>query len=261
MYDNISIANVRKSILIIFLLVLFITIFLVATYFLSGRKNKTTSYQIYHEATNILLYPYVAWDDITSGKLLDFLKNEDSKGKLLQIPASAESISLISTDQEFFNTKGFAYVQLSTDDVLSNKYKNPDLLPFRFVAFFKTNLGQTSYFVMIERWLNLDGSTAFLPLIIPESLVLKDNTISSYYSTLISNNSRYFLSPILQIKSKDECKSIFPKRESYCDWYFQDPKIGNALLDIMNEWTQTGNLPSSAGMMPLVVTATRLVND
>jgi len=255
------ITNMRKSIIIIFFSVLILTTFLVAVYFLSGRKNKTTAYQIYPDATNITLYPYMAWEDITSGKLLDFLKNEDSKGKLLQLPASAEPISLTSTDQEFFNTKGISYVQLPTNDVLSNKYKNLDLLPFRFIAFFKTELGGTAYFVLVEKWLNADGSTAFLPLIIPESLALKDNTISSYYDALISNNSRYFLSPILQIKNQTECKSILLKRESYCDWYFQDPKIGNTLLGIMNEWTQTGNLPSSAGMMPLVVTATRLVND
>jgi len=114
---------------------------------------------------------------------------------------------------------------------------------------------------LVEKWLNVDGSTSFLPLIIPELLALKDNTISSYYSDLIAGTSVYFLSPIYQIKSYDQCKNILPKRESYCDWYFQDSKIGNTLLGIINEWTRTGNIPSSVGMIPMVVTAKRLVND
>lgn len=255
------VANMRKSIVIVFFLVLILTVFLVAAYFLSSGKNKTTSYQISSDAKNTTLYPNIAWSDITSGKLLDFLKGEDVKGKLIQIPASAEPIFLRSTSQDFYNTNGLAYVQLPSEDVVSNKYKNKDLQPFRFVAFFKTNLGGTSYFVLVEKWLNIDGSISFLPLIIPELLALKDGVISSYYSDLIAGTSVYFLSPIYQIKSHDQCKNILPKRESYCDWYFQDSKIGITLLSIMNEWTQTGNIPSSVGMTPMVVTAKRLVND
>jgi len=111
----------RKSIVIVFFLVLILTIFLVAAYFLSSGKNKTTSYQIYSDVKNTALYPYIARDDITSGKLLDFLKKEDAKGKLVQIPASAEPIFLGSTSPEFFNTNGFAHVQPTSEDLASNK--------------------------------------------------------------------------------------------------------------------------------------------
>lgn len=252
----------RKSIIVIFFLVLILTVLLVIVYLLSGGKYKTSSYQIYSNASSPGFYPYIAWDGITSGKLLNYLKNEDRKGKLLSISPSAEPISIPGkTNPTLFDTNGLAFIQLSTSDFVSNKYKNVAARPFRFVAFFKTELGETTYFVLVEKWLNPDGSTAFLPLIIPTPLAAGGNTITTYYSDLISDDTGYFLSPILQIKSLDMCKTALPKSLSYCDWYFQNPEVTGALLGIMNEWIESSNIPEDMGRTPVVFTTSRLTKE
>lgn len=251
----------RKSLIIVFF-VLNLTILLFIAYLLLSGKYRINSFQIYSEAGSPSLYPDIAWEDITSGKLLKFLENEDKKGKLLPISSLAEPISAPGrTNPELFNTTGLEFVDLSTNDFVANKYKNADKRPFRFVAFFKTNLGGTAYFVLVQKWLNPDGSTVFLPLIISEALAVNEDSTSAYYNDLIADDTVYFLSPILQIISLDRCKMALPDRKSYCDWYFENPKTSSDFSEIMNEWTKSGNIPAQAGMAPMAITASRLFKN
>jgi hypothetical protein len=252
----------RKSVVVLFFSVLILTIFLVVAYFLSTKKNTISSYQIFSVAKAPNNYPKIAWNDITSGKLLNYLEIQDRNGKLPLISSAAKPITMPAiTTPEFFEANGLTILQVAADDVASNKYKNSETRPFRFVGFFKKELGGTAYLVLVQKWLNQDGSTVFLPLVVPESLAIINNSISSYYDELTTDNTVYFLGPILQIKNLTQCKFALPKRETYCDWYFQDQNISNTLLNMVTEWTKFGNILKEVGKTPMVFSVSRLFKN
>jgi hypothetical protein len=205
----------RKVLLVIVFIVLTLTVFLVGAYLYSNRNNKSSSLQVYTVAQKPNSFPEIAWEDIVSGKLLSYLENQDAKGKLPTISPEAKPIETPSvSNQEYYQKNGIVSLQMTSNDVISNKYKDTKARPFRFVAFFKTNLNGIGYFVLVQKWLNPDCSIAFLPLIVPESLSATGNALSAYYQDLISDNTVYFLGPILKIKSLTQCNGILPKRET-----------------------------------------------
>ncbi len=247
----------NKSVLVVFSLVLLITLGLVVIYLLSIQKSNLNPLSTITQESviNPELFPNISWEDITSGAMLNNLENEDKNGQLPQLPTSSMPVSQFTVTKP--DLIGITYLEISSDNYVANKYQSSKFRPFRFVTFYKTILEGEPYVVMVQKWLNLDGSTAYIPFVIPEKLALINGTTSSYFQVLTSADTDYFLSPILQIESLDVCKVTLAGREAYCKWYFTNLTLGNTLADILHSWVTTNIIPQDIGKIPLVFTGTK----
>jgi hypothetical protein len=106
-------------------------------------------------------YPYVKWEELTSGNLIKSIKNKSDN-----IGAGAEPIqSYGKLNPTLEAQKGMNYVQLLGSEVLvTNKYKDISKRPFRTVAYFSTSKDNTGYLVLVQKWLNKDGTTLCVAL-------------------------------------------------------------------------------------------------
>lgn len=235
-----------KKILIFSIIVFSLGFILSYSYikFVNPKVSSDVKTYIKKYAGQILVLP---WDDVSTGKLLDLLNNDQEMGKFPEISPDILPIEQYRFPNTFFvKNHNFGYIELFLAQVQSGVYQDLSIQPYKTVATYKTNIDGEDYYLIIQRWVNNDESISFVPII-------TSNLID--YSDFIYNNSKYFPSPIVEIKDVKTCLTIHGAGKEYCNWYFNNIESYN---EIRNNWLTNGVIPSRITKFPVLIVKTPL---
>lgn len=189
----------------------------------------------------------ISWDKVTTGVLLDLLNKDQETGKFPEISSNILAIEKYRFPNPFFvENHNFGYIELFLAQVQSGIYQDLNVQPYKTVSTYKTNINGEDYYLIIQRWVNNDESISFVPII-------TSNLID--YSDFIYNNSKYFPSPIVEIKDIETCLILNGAGKEYCNWYFDNIINYNEIRD---KWLTTSIIPSEIAKFPILVTKTPL---
>jgi|GEM_PF-4921862 len=218
---------------------------------LISTKQLPAIYAVQTDGTKIDTYPFVSWDDITTGKLENFWQNRVSLGLLKWNGSELPVNTLKLTNDEAFDLTEFRYVSLSFYDLNNRTFVDPSKRPWKIVAFYKTKIDSTSYLVIWEAWKNSDGTTGFIPLILPEANTKNPDGLATYLSG-IATHTIDFLAPITEFAGHDTCIATMAGESSYCDWFFGQAGGPKSYQSLAIEWVGTGKIPKNAAQMPMI---------
>lgn len=212
-----------------------------AAYWQWGAAAITASYRVETSGKNPNLLDEVSFWEITSGRLLKYLQLMDKEGKLPEVPAGAGRLVLRRTSANFLEETGFSLVDAASSV--------PAIKPYTFAGFFKTRIKKSVYILLVQKWLNPDGSTAFLPLLAPlEGNVDGSGAPHPKYLALLER-ADVFLAPYIAFAREDSCTKNIGLAPDYCSWFNKHRK---RLESIVNRWLETGSLPFEAGKTPFI---------
>lgn len=218
-------------------------------------------YQIQADGGKPQNYPFIGWSDVTSGKLQRFLEKENGQGKLPKLPNTVQPVSKFQeSGKGYFQVRGIWYVGLADTDIQNGTYIDVVKRPYRFVAFYKTELNKTPYYLLIQEWKNNDGTISFLPLLEPVKIAMNGTEITDYYREVINPSTPYFLSPIMGHADHNSCFTLMGKTGTYCDWYFGDKSRTDKYWEMMNNWVSGGKVPAEIGKYPMIFTRSQITN-
>lgn len=141
-----------------------------------------------------------SWNEITTGDLLVLLNNNQDQAKLPEISSTVLPIEKYRFPNPFFlNNHNYSYIELFLSQVQSGIYQDLNVQPYKTVATYKTNINGENYYLLILRWINSDETISFVPII---------TTNLTDYSDFIYNNSKFFPSPIVEIKNIETCLTL-----------------------------------------------------
>lgn len=218
-------------------------------------------YQIQTDGSRPQNYPFIAWDDVVSGKLQQFLDKQNKAGKLLKLPDTVQPVGKFrGSGNGYFQARHILYPILDDADVQSGIYTDPAKRPYRFVAFFRTELNKEQYYLLIQEWRNSDGTASFLPLLEPVRIAMNGTAMTDYYRSVIDPSAMYFLSPILVHDTRDWCLTVMGEVGAYCNWYFADQGRVDKYQELMNNWVDGGRVPGEVSRYPAIFTRSQITN-
>lgn len=189
----------------------------------------------------------VSWDEVISGSLLNSLYRDEDQGKFTEISSNVLPIEKYRFPNPIFvENHNFGYIELFLAQVQSGVYQNLSIQPYKTVVTFKTSINDEDYYLIIQRWVNNDESISFVPII-------TTNLID--YSDFIYNNSKYFPSPIVEIKDIETCLILNGAGKEYCNWYFDNVTNYNEIRD---NWLTNSIISSEIVKFPILIIKTPL---
>ncbi|GEM_PF-4867638 len=189
----------------------------------------------------------VSWGEVTSGSLLDSLYKDEDQGKFTEISDNIVPIQKYRFPNPFFiENHGFGYIELFLAQAQSGIYLDPHRQPYKTVKIYKTKINDESYYLLIQKWINNDKSISFVPII---------TTSLTDYSDLADNSSKFFPSPIVEIKDIETCLKLKKAGQEYCNWYFDNLISYNEIRD---KWLTNSIIPTEIAKFPILITKTPL---
>lgn len=164
----------------------FVVIVGVGLWWINSRGWIPKKFPVATQVDSIEIIPEIAWEDVTSGRLANFLRIQESLGKLVVFPNQVRPIETYRMINPFFyENRGYGYIELFEVEIRNNKYINPDIRPYRYIAVYKTEISGKLHCLLIFEWLNSDKTVSFVPIVIPESKFVEDGKVSQYANELI----------------------------------------------------------------------------
>lgn len=198
-------------------------------------------------------YPYIRWGDITSGKLSRYLNNQNKKGWLSTFSENVKAFSNFTfLSDMLYNDRGINYPSPQTNGEYTSS-GDKTVLPYKFVAFFRTGLARKNYLVLIQRIKNIDGTEIFIPLITNREMLLTDSSPNRYYSYLSDPSLNNFPSPVMDIKDEILCKKTYPNFKEYCVWYSKNKNIQNKSRDITEVIKKYSTFSNESQTIPYLI--------
>lgn len=212
-----------------------------AAYWQWGTAAIMVSYRVETSGKNLNRLDEVSFWEITSGRLLKYLELMDKERRLPGVPAGAGRLVLKRTGANFLEETGFSLIDVASPV--------PAIRPYTFAGFFKTHIKKSAYILLVQKWLNPDGSTAFLLLLAPlEGNIDESGALHPKYLALLEQ-ADVFLAPYIAFAREDSCTKNIGLAPDYCSWFNKHRK---RLESIVNRWLDTGSLPFEAGKTPFI---------
>ncbi len=214
------------------------------------------NFPIVSQVDNVEAIPEIAWEDVTSGRLANFLRLQESWGKLVVFPNQVRPIETYRMiNPLFYENHGYGYIELFELEIQNNKYINPDIRPYRYIAAYKTVISNKLHYILIFEWLNSDKTVSFVPVVIPENKFVEGGKVSQYANELIKRETIIFVSPIVKIRDMAGCMSVFTSSQEYCEWYMSK---ASEYYELVDKWYAGQKVPSEVGRYPMLVTKTHV---
>lgn len=189
----------------------------------------------------------ISWDNATSDDFLNSLNNLQNQGTFSKISPSVLPIEKYRFPNPYFiQNHGFGFIELFLAQIQLSTYSESNKQPYQTVKTYKTNINNEDYYLMIQRWVNNDKSISFVPVITSDLIAFSD---------FVENSSKFFPSPIVEIKDIETCIKINGAGVEYCRWYFNNITSYNEIKD---KWLSTSIIPTEIAKFPILITKTKL---
>lgn len=149
-------------------------------------------------------------------------------------------------DSQFIADHGYGYIQLFNQQVESGLFRNPEVRPYRFIGFFKTSINGELYYILVEEWLNKNGTIVYLPFILKANVFNngtdKVDKVKQYLDS--------FPSPLFIINNIESCNKILGSGMEYCTWYLKNT---SKYIEIYNYILNYKNIPIEISKYPILL--------